>query len=83
MLIQHAALCWLRFGLLELEVTAHTKGSHTLTAGAYWDRRLTGAQRRFMRAVETLEKVRALSAVAERARGGRGALAETRSGTAG
>jgi hypothetical protein len=33
----------------------------------YWDRRLTNAQRRFTRAVESLAKVRALTAAARMA----------------
>ena len=58
MLAQHAALCWLRLAEVEIQHAAHTAGSHTLTSGAYWDKRLTLAQRRFTRACETLERVR-------------------------
>jgi hypothetical protein len=58
LLARHAALCWLRLAETEIQFAAHTSGSHTLTAGAYWDKRLTLAQRRFTRAVETLERVR-------------------------
>ena len=82
LLIQHAALCWLRLGLIEIQLAGYTRDSHTLASGAYWDRRLTNAQRRFTRAVETLAKVRALAAVAERARGARGTLPAARTGTA-
>jgi hypothetical protein len=83
LLIAHATLCYLRLGLVELRYTAVTKNGCTLAQGAYWDRLLTTAQRRFTRSVESLAKVRALAAVAERARGGRGTLPEARTGTAG
>jgi hypothetical protein len=65
LLAQHAALCWLRLAETELQFTAHTAKSHTLTAGAYWDKRLSTAQRRFTRAVETLERVRMMRRRAE------------------
>ena len=83
LLIRHVTICYLRLGLVELEHTQHTKGSHTLTAGVYWDRRLTAAQRNFTRSLESLARQRKLQAEAERARGGRGALPEARTGTAG
>jgi hypothetical protein len=37
------------------------KQSITLTVGAYWDKRLSMAQKRFMRACESLARVRRLS----------------------
>ena len=83
LLISHATLCWLRLAFVEMEFSGNTKGSHSLASGAYCDKRLTNAQRRFDRAVTTLEKVRALTAVAERARGGRAPLPAARTGTAG
>jgi len=61
-LISHVALCWLRLNLVEHSYTSNTSGEHTLTAGIYWEKRLTAAQRRYTRAVETLSKVRALTA---------------------
>jgi hypothetical protein len=62
LLISHVALCWLRLNLVEHGYTSNTSGEHTLTAGIYWEKRLTAAQRRYTRAVETLAKVRALTA---------------------
>jgi hypothetical protein len=44
--------------------TSKTYESHNTETGLYWDRRLTNAQRRFTRAVESLAKVRTLSAAA-------------------
>lgn len=61
LLIQHAALCWLRLTLAELAYSNVVKGSITLTLGLYMEKRLTMAQRRFARACETLTRVRRLS----------------------
>jgi hypothetical protein len=61
-LIQHAALCWLRLSIMELRYTNVMRQSITLTLGAYWEKRLTAAQKRFNRAGESLERVRMLSA---------------------
>jgi hypothetical protein len=61
LLIQHAALCWLRLTLAELAYSSVMKQSITLTLGAYTEKRLTMAQKRFTRACETLTKVRKLS----------------------
>jgi len=58
LLARHAALCWIRLAEAEIQHAARTSGAHTLTGGAYWDKRLTTAQRRFTRACETLERVR-------------------------
>jgi hypothetical protein len=60
-LIQHAALCWLRLSIMELRYTNVMRQSITLTLGAYWEKRLTAAQKRFNRACESLERVRKLS----------------------
>jgi len=61
LLIQQAALCWLRLTLAELAYSNVVKGSITLTLGLYTEKRLTMAQRRFTRACETLARVRKLS----------------------
>jgi len=37
-----------------------TVGQHDRASGTYWDKRLSAAQRRYLRAVETLERVRKL-----------------------
>lgn len=62
LLAQHAALCWLRLAEVELLYSAKLGNSHPLAVGAYYDKRLSMAQRRFTRAVETLERVRMLRA---------------------
>jgi hypothetical protein len=61
LLIQHAALCWLRLTLAELAYSSAMKQTITLTLGLYMEKRLTMAQRRFTRACETLARVRKLS----------------------
>ena len=58
LLIQQAALCWLKLNLVELGYSATMKQSITLTLGIYWEKRLSAAQRRFTRACETLTRVR-------------------------
>jgi hypothetical protein len=61
MLIQQAALCWLKLNLVELSYSRTMSQSITLTLGMYWEKRLSAAQRRFTRACETLARVRKLS----------------------
>lgn len=58
LLIQHAALCWLKLNLVELSYSNVMKQSITLTLGMYWEKRLSAAQLRFTRACETLTRVR-------------------------
>jgi hypothetical protein len=58
MLIDAVVLAWLRYTQVE-RAAANTWGdSHSLTSGAYWDKRLSAAQRRYLRAIETLARVR-------------------------
>ena len=61
LLIQHAALCWLRLTLAELAYSSVMKQSITLTFGLYMEKRLTMAQKRFTRSCKTLVRVRKLS----------------------
>jgi hypothetical protein len=61
LLIQQAALCWLKLNLVELSYNTVMRQSITLTMGIYWEKRLTAAQRRFTRACESLARVRKLS----------------------
>lgn len=56
LLIQQAALCWLKLNLVELGHSNTMTQSITLTLGAYWEKRLSAAQRRFTRACETLSR---------------------------
>jgi hypothetical protein len=61
LLIQQAALCWLKLNLVELSYSGTMKQSITLTLGMYMEKRLSAAQRRFTRACETLARVKKLS----------------------
>jgi hypothetical protein len=61
LLIQQAALCWLKLNLVELGYSSVMKQSITLALGIYWEKRLSAAQKRFTRACETLVRVRKLS----------------------
>jgi hypothetical protein len=58
LLAQYAALCWLRLSETEMRYTQQLSANITLTLGMYYEKRLTLAQRRFTKAVETLERVR-------------------------
>lgn len=57
-LIDHILVCWVRLQLVERDHAANTAGSHSRDSGAYWDRRLTEAQRRYLRALHLLAKLR-------------------------
>jgi hypothetical protein len=61
LLIQQAALCWLKLNIVELNYSSVMKQSITLTLGMYWEKRLTASQKRFTRACETLARVRKLA----------------------
>lgn len=61
-LIGHVVLAWLRLVALEqcyTDVTMSDK-SYGLTTADYWERRLSAAHRRYLRACETLARVRRL-----------------------
>lgn len=57
-LIYHIVACWVRLQIVERDMSNAVKGSHSRDSGAYWDRRLTEAQRRYLRAVNLLAKIR-------------------------
>jgi hypothetical protein len=65
LLARHAALCWLRLAEVEIMFSSKVAQSHSIAVGAYYDKRLSMAQRRFTRAVETLERVRMMRRRAE------------------
>jgi hypothetical protein len=58
LLIDHALVCWLRLQDAEWQYTQKINSSMTLALGDYWERRLSAAQRRYLRACETLARVR-------------------------
>ena len=58
LLIDQAATAWLRLQYVEAKVTGLMRQDSTFKLVQHWDRRLSAAQRRFLRAVETLARVR-------------------------
>jgi hypothetical protein len=64
-LIEQICLNWLRHNFLEFVHFEKTQASHSTETGLYWDKILTGAQKRYLRACESLAKVRKLLAEAE------------------
>ena len=60
MLIDHTVLCWLRLQMVEYRYSDVMNQSVTLTVGDFWERRLSAAQRRYLRACESLARIRRL-----------------------
>jgi hypothetical protein len=61
-LIDHVALCWLRLQFAEQWYSEIAlKGTHTIESGLYYEKRLAAAQKRYLRAIETLAKIRKIS----------------------
>lgn len=46
LLIEQVAVAWLDLDIVHNHYAQLALSSHTLTSGAYWDRRVTGAQAR-------------------------------------
>ena len=63
LLIDQIVVCWLQMYLTQQAYTGNMAGSLTLTQGDYWERRLTTTQGRYLRAMETLARVRRLARV--------------------
>jgi len=62
LMISHAAICWLRLNMLEIFAASILNQSVTLPQGMFWERRLELAQRRFTRALESLARLRMMTA---------------------
>ncbi len=62
LLIRQICLTWLRLYYVERQHHQATTGSHSLTSGIYWDKRLSEAQKRHLKAIESLAKVRKMTA---------------------
>ncbi len=65
MLIEQAVLCHIRLGMIEHLYSRQLSGSYRFDLGAHWEMRLTLGQRRYMKAITTLARVRGLLARAE------------------
>ena len=62
LLIDHVAMCWLRMSLTEYQYTSVVMNeSIRLAVGDFYERRLGATQRRYLRACETLARVRKLT----------------------
>jgi len=59
-LIEHIVLCWLRFHITELRYESNMQDNLTLPQADYWERKLSMHQTRYLRAVETLARIRKL-----------------------
>ena len=57
-LIDHVALCWWRLQEVEQRYSKVMSQSITLTQGRYWQKRLSAAQNRYLRACTTLARIR-------------------------
>jgi len=60
LLIDAVVLAWLRYGLVEYQYTNVTKESLSLTLADHWDKHLGETQRRYLKACESLARVRRL-----------------------
>mgnify|MGYP007086306384 FL=1 len=61
LLVQQVVLCWLKLAYTEYQHRHYlTTGTTTITQADFWERRLSAAQHRYLRATETLARVRRL-----------------------
>ncbi len=62
-LIDHIVTCWARLSSAERGLTKTTTGDHSRDSALYWERRVDAAQRRYLRALGLLARMRALTRV--------------------
>ena len=61
LLVQQVVVAWMHLGYIEYQYTAiSTSQDVSIKRAEYWERRLSAAQRRYLRATETLARVRRL-----------------------
>ena len=60
-LIKHIVLCWLRLHDCELRYHMAMDDNPTMQEALYWEKKLSSNQRRYLRATETLARVRRLN----------------------
>ena len=63
LLIDQVVICYLRMNMTEQAYDNGMAGGCTFDAGSYWERRLSTVQRRYLRSIETLARVRKLMGV--------------------
>lgn len=61
MLIRHICICWLRLYDTELHFESIPSEQQTIDRIEHWERRLSAAQRRYLRSIEVLSRVRKLA----------------------
>ncbi|MCE5237180.1 hypothetical protein LLH23_01645 [bacterium] len=61
MLVDHLVLCWMRLQLTEYRYSEFLKAGGSFQEAEYWEKRLSANQRRYLRAVETLARIRRLA----------------------
>jgi hypothetical protein len=61
LLIEQVVLCWFHFNLVDMEYTSVMGQSLSPSTGDHWERRLSAAQRRYLRACEALARIRKLA----------------------
>jgi len=60
LIIRQIVGCWLRLAYVEYIYSRNTVSGMNMRQGDHWERRLSAAQRRYLRAVESLARVRRL-----------------------
>lgn len=60
-LIELLLLCWLRLQDVQHRYQSHLERQHTFTEGLYWEKRLSSAHTRYLKAVESLGRLRRLA----------------------
>jgi hypothetical protein len=61
-LIRQVCLCWLNLHITEARKLETTSGNHSMREGIYWEKALIAAQKRYLKAVETLGKMQKIVA---------------------
>lgn len=62
LLIENIVLAWLRYTYAEYQITSNMNTDATYKNNEHWEKRANAAHRRYMRAIETLTRVRKLTA---------------------
>jgi hypothetical protein len=61
LLVEQVVLCWLHLNIVEIEYTGLIGQSPSPADADHWERRLSAAQGRYLRACETLARIRKLA----------------------
>jgi len=59
--IEQVITCWLQCQIVGMRMEAHSKGSHSIKEGMYWEQRYTLSMNRLNRSMEMLARLRVLS----------------------